>query len=364
MNVARQSIHGAADVEAPLGLLAFEQPSAGVHLAKNIACTQNFRFFCNRFCLARKVSTEGEAIVTTGATITTNELLERAVRGDESARVELLELYRDHLRRMVAARLDVRLRSRVDASDVVQEALTDAAGQLDSYLRDRPLPFLPWLRQLVGEWISKTHRRHVVARSRSVTRECPAPVISDESAVDLGRHFVAPDTSPSNRMMRQELRDAVMSAIGELSDRDREVLLMRHIEKLGTAEIAEMLGMAEAGVKARLHRALNRLRASSRNGHVMIDDDDVPLSNEDLTLAEPHRIACPPPRIGRAGHERRPRRRRQERRLNPPAFAGTAHLGFSWRASRSRGRFANQVAKNEKANVVSIPGSKFRRRGR
>ena len=196
----------------------------------------------------------------TETTRTTHELIERAVHGDESARVELLELYRDHLRRMVAARLDQRLQPRVDASDVVQEALADAAGQLDAYLRDQPLPFLPWLRQLAVEWISKTHRRHLVAQSRSVTRERHEAVMSDESAVELGRHFVAHDTSPSNRMMRQELRDKVMAAVAELSARDREVLLMRHIEKLGTAEIAEVLGMAESGVKARLHRALTRLR--------------------------------------------------------------------------------------------------------
>ena len=54
------------------------------------------------------------------------------------------------------------LTSRVDASDVVQDTLTDAAGQLDEYLRDQPLPFLPWLRQLAGERIRKTHRRHLV----------------------------------------------------------------------------------------------------------------------------------------------------------------------------------------------------------
>jgi RNA polymerase sigma-70 factor, ECF subfamily len=192
---------------------------------------------------------------------TTHELIERAGQGDEAARRELLELYRDHLRRMIAARLDRRLTSRVDASDVVQETLTDAAGQLDEYLRDQPLPFLLWLRQLAGVRIRKTHRRHLFAQSRSVTRETPAPDLCDESAVELGRQFLAHDTSPSNKVMRQELRDAVMEAVAALSPRDREVLLMRHIEKLGLAEIADTLGMGETGVKARLYRALTRLRA-------------------------------------------------------------------------------------------------------
>ena len=56
--------------------------------------------------------------------------------------------YRDRLRRLVAVRLDPRLAARADASDVVQEALADAARKLDGYLRDRPIPFYPWLRQL------------------------------------------------------------------------------------------------------------------------------------------------------------------------------------------------------------------------
>jgi RNA polymerase sigma-70 factor (ECF subfamily) len=191
---------------------------------------------------------------------TTYHLIQRAGNGDETARIELLELYRDHLRRMVAARLDRRLTPRVDASDVVQETLADASIQLDEYLRDQPLPFLPWLRQLAAVRIRKTHRQHVGAQSRSVARERTDSLISDESAVALATQFVAPDTSPSNRVMRQELRDAVMEAVAELPDRDREVLLMRHVEKLSMAEIAAALEMAESAVRARHYRALTRLR--------------------------------------------------------------------------------------------------------
>ena len=61
---------------------------------------------------------------------------------------------------MIAARLDRRLAPRVDASDVVQDTLADAADQLDEYLREQPLPFLAWLRQLAGVRIRKMHRRH------------------------------------------------------------------------------------------------------------------------------------------------------------------------------------------------------------
>ena len=65
---------------------------------------------------------------------------------------------------MVAVRLDRRVAARVDASDVVQETLVEAARRLDDYLRERPIPFYGWLRQLAGERIVDAHRRHVTTQ--------------------------------------------------------------------------------------------------------------------------------------------------------------------------------------------------------
>ena len=78
----------------------------------------------------------------------TDELIAGASRGDDRARQQLLDRHRGRLRRMVAVRLDRRLAPRIDPSDVVQETLGEAAAKLSGYLRDRPLPFYPWLRRL------------------------------------------------------------------------------------------------------------------------------------------------------------------------------------------------------------------------
>ena len=72
-----------------------------------------------------------------------NVLLDDAARGDASAVRCLLEQHRERLRRMIAVRLDRRLAPRLDPSDVVQEALADAARRLPDYLRDRPDAVLP-----------------------------------------------------------------------------------------------------------------------------------------------------------------------------------------------------------------------------
>src|SRR5262249_62353015 len=98
-----------------------------------------------------------------------------AGRGDARPRGRLAERHRGRLRRMVAVRLDRRLAARVDPSDVVQESLAEADRRLDGYLRERPLPFYPWLRQLAWERLTALYRRHVPAQPRSVTREAAEP---------------------------------------------------------------------------------------------------------------------------------------------------------------------------------------------
>src|SRR5437763_12378901 len=112
----------------------------------------------------------------------TDDLLARARGGDERAGQQLLAFYRDRLRQMVAVRLDRRLTARIDPSDVVQEALVDAARKLPEYLRQQPMPFYPWLRRLAWERLMKLYQRHITAGKRSVTREAPCP-LPDESAL-------------------------------------------------------------------------------------------------------------------------------------------------------------------------------------
>ncbi len=190
----------------------------------------------------------------------TDALLRQAAAGDRTARQRLLVRHRDRLRRMVALRLDRRLLARVDPSDVVQEAMADAARKLSDYLRKRPLPFYPWLRQLAWERLVELHRRHVQARKRSVTREEARAALPDESAWELAERLVARDTDPGRRVLREELRARVQAALAMLSERDREVLVLRHLEQLSTKETAAVLRISEGAVKLRQLRALERLR--------------------------------------------------------------------------------------------------------
>ena len=191
----------------------------------------------------------------------TNELVERAGQGDVPARHQLLVRHRARLRKMVAIRMDRRLSARVDPSDVVQETLAEADRRLDDYLRDRSLPFYPWLRRIAGERLIDLYRRHVRARNRSVEREEPwALPLPDESAIALVDRLAADGTSPSRNLLRRELRQRVRAALEQLGPHDREILVLRHLEQLSVAEAAAALGITERAAKARHMRALARLR--------------------------------------------------------------------------------------------------------
>src|SRR3954466_5551695 len=135
----------------------------------------------------------------------TSALLASAAAGDAHARDRLLGRHRDRLRRMVAVRLDGRLAPRVDPSDLIQETLAEAAVRLSDFLRERPLPFYPWLRQIAWDRLVAAHRRHLHAGRRSVARGRPWSVaLPDESAGQLADRLVAGGTSPSGRLIRTE----------------------------------------------------------------------------------------------------------------------------------------------------------------
>jgi RNA polymerase sigma-70 factor, ECF subfamily len=190
----------------------------------------------------------------------TEQLLDEGAAGNADARDRLLARHRDRLTRMVAVRADPRLAARVDPSDVVQEALADAAARLDGYLRERPLPFYPWLRRLAWERLAALHRRHVRAQRRTVAREDGPLVLPDGSVLQLARRLAAPSGGPSARLRRDEVRDRVRAALARLKEADREVLVLRHLEGLSAREIAAVLGISEAAVNTRHVRALHRVR--------------------------------------------------------------------------------------------------------
>jgi len=190
------------------------------------------------------------------------DVIERARAGDRESLNTLLNRHRERLRRMVEIRLDTRLQSRLDASDVVQEAYVEVAERLEEYLRDPKLPLFLWLRLVVGERLLRLHRHHLGTQMRDAGREVslyrgalPAASSAALAAQLLGRH-----TSPTQAVVRAERILRVQEALNTLDPMDREVLSLRHFEELTAAEAARELGIAESAAAKRYFRALKRLK--------------------------------------------------------------------------------------------------------
>jgi RNA polymerase sigma-70 factor (ECF subfamily) len=188
-------------------------------------------------------------------------LLDQISAGDTTVVPLLLSRYRQRLRQMVQYRLDPRVAARIDASDVVQEALLRATGTIHEYARKRPVAFYPWLRRVTWERMVDMQRQHLEAKRRSVRREVPPPCsLSEASLCELARQLVWDGPAPSRDMHRQEAREQLERALEQLEPLQREVILLRYLEQLSLADTAAVLDITTDAVKMRQLRALRRLR--------------------------------------------------------------------------------------------------------
>jgi RNA polymerase sigma-70 factor (ECF subfamily) len=192
----------------------------------------------------------------------TQELLAGASQGESAAVNELLDRHREALRNMIRSRMDQKLARRVDASDVVQDVLLEASQRLADYIGDPKLPFGLWLRQMAQDRIIDLHRRHRVARRRSLDREQQhrARAAGDKSSLELAAQLRDPELTPAAASLRKELHERFVEAIDGLEEEDREILLMRHFEQLTNSQAAELLGLSQPAAGMRHLRALRRLR--------------------------------------------------------------------------------------------------------
>ena len=193
----------------------------------------------------------------------TQELLADAQRGKSEAVNQLLERHRTALRKLVQLRLDRKIARRVDASDVVQDVLLEANERLQEYMANPCMPFHLWLRHLAKDRMIDMHRRHRGAQRRSLDRErsLAAPQFGDQSSFDLASQLAASELTPAAASIRKELEQRFLTAMDELDEDDRDILLMRHFEQLGNSETAEALGLSAAAAGMRHLRALRKLRA-------------------------------------------------------------------------------------------------------
>lgn len=196
------------------------------------------------------------------APLNTEQLLAEAAAGDAEAWGALLAAHQERLTRMVAFRMDPRLRGRIDAADVVQEAFVEASAHRDHYFRSTSAPLFLWLRGVASNKLLEMHRHHLGTCMRDAKRELPLEALrsSDDASAALCAHLTSGVARPSVAAVREEVKSRLAEALNKLDATDREVLVLRHFEQLTNAEAALVAGIQERAAAKRYLRALERLK--------------------------------------------------------------------------------------------------------
>lgn len=180
------------------------------------------------------------------------QLVARALDDHYEAFELLLRRYDDRAYRLAFSIV----KDESEAQDVVQEAFLNAYRKLDSFKGDAQF----------GSWLYRVVVNAALMRIRQQDRRSEIGI--DEAADGVAEEEGAFSDIPSWRIQadeaaeHHELREQIFAAVDELDPKYQATFLLREIEGLTIAEIAEVLDVSEGGVKSRLHRARLHLQAA------------------------------------------------------------------------------------------------------
>jgi RNA polymerase sigma-70 factor (ECF subfamily) len=177
------------------------------------------------------------------------ELVSRAQRGDPAAFTELVERYQDRVYNTCYRMCH----NHADALDLTQSAFLKALEALPRF--EVRATFFTWLFRIAVN-LTLSHRR---ARSRQ-------PVFSlrwsddDNEGHPLDLPARNDDDDPAEHVARVELQQRIAAALGALDEEFRAAVVLRDVEELDYATIAEILGVPTGTVKSRIYRGRMMLR--------------------------------------------------------------------------------------------------------
>jgi RNA polymerase sigma-70 factor (ECF subfamily) len=178
-------------------------------------------------------------------------LLDEARREDQEALGRLLDSLRSYVRVLVHAVRGRHLGRQLDDSDLIQDALLQAARSFAEFRGTTVGEFIGWLRQIT-----------LRAASRAVRTldKAPRPDPARELFLENLETVADPGSSPSAQLIQREQAARVAEALGHLPEDMRQVVLLRLVDELPHADIAERLGRTSTAVRMLYLRALRRLR--------------------------------------------------------------------------------------------------------
>jgi RNA polymerase sigma-70 factor (ECF subfamily) len=172
-----------------------------------------------------------------------------------------LERFRSYLVLLARLKLDRKLRGKLDASDVVQQTLMEAHQALESFRGDDTAALAAWLRRILARNLANAVRDLTRAK-RDVRKERTLQADLDASASQLEGWLASEQSSPSQKMERQERALRLAEALAQLPDSQRDAVVLRYLQGLSLLVIAGQLECTTAAVTGLLQRGLKNLRKS------------------------------------------------------------------------------------------------------
>ena len=172
------------------------------------------------------------------------ELVEKARAGNRASLGQLVDRFHKDVFRMVY----YRIYSPMDAEDLTQEIFMQMSKSLSS-LKDAG-SIRSWLFRIALNRVRDFRRKKSILSFFDTTIELEAAAQA------------APENhnNPANAMMLKEFQLQFRQLTDSLSQREREVFLLRFVDHLGIRETADVLKRGESTVKTHLYRALKKFR--------------------------------------------------------------------------------------------------------
>ncbi|HHT9117118.1 MAG TPA: RNA polymerase sigma factor [Candidatus Hypogeohydataceae bacterium YC38] len=170
-----------------------------------------------------------------------SDLIKRIQEGDEEAFTELVERYKE----MGFSLAYHFLGNPEDARDVSQEAFAQVYLKIKDFRGESS--FKTWFFTIILNLCRKQRRR----------RASPATLSDSNLEEELG---LQAQKDVEEEVERAELGVAIEKALKELSSKQREVFIMKHMEGMKISEISGVLNCAEGTVKIHLFRAVRALQ--------------------------------------------------------------------------------------------------------
>jgi RNA polymerase sigma-70 factor, ECF subfamily len=178
-------------------------------------------------------------------------IITRAQQGDETAITTLYQTYVEKIYRYIAYRVP----TTNDAEDLTGEVFVKMVEGLPNY-RFTGAPFESWLYRIasarVADWYRKAKRNEQVELTEQLSDSKPSPEESLLENVEL---------------------DLLREAIKILNEEQKQVLLLRFVERKSHAEVSAIIGKSVSAIKSIQHRALTRLAeklgAKSKGRHYL-----------------------------------------------------------------------------------------------